>query len=302
MPHPTNQPSDTNPLMSNALFLVIVLVLIDSLHFVFGRALIPYLPPTAASFWYMLVATIEIAIFAAVRRQIDWRVLRDNLKFFLIIGFLIGSATAMSYVAVTYIDPGTASLVARINAVFGLGLGYFFLKERLGRSEWIGAVVAIVGVVIITFQTGGESGMLWLGALFVLASSFTYALHAAIVKKQGGDIDFLNFFLFRMIAATMFLFIFTVGRGELSWPKGADLWWILLLAGTVNVVIGRALYYIVLRRMRFSMLTIFLTLSPAATVLWSFVLFGKLPSLQSMVGGTVVIGGVLLVTLGRRKS
>ncbi len=296
----TNPSSNVNRLMNNAPFIMITLVMIDSLHFVFARLLLPHLPPTTSSFFYMTMATIELALFAAVRRQIDWRVLRDNLKFFLVIGFLIGIATAMSFTSVAYIDPGTASLVARSSAIFGLGFGYFWLKERLGRGEWIGTAVAIIGVVVITFQPGGESSLLWLGALLVLASSFTYAMHAAIVKKQGGEIDFMSFFLFRMMTSILFLFIFAVGRGEWAWPKGAEVWLILILAATINVAISRALYYMVLRRFKLSMLTIFLTLSPAITVLWSFVLFGKLPSLQSVVGGTIVIGGVILVALSKR--
>ncbi len=297
MSHPAPQPSPANILLNNTPLIVIIFILVDSLHFVFARLLLPYLSPTAASFLYMTVATIEIGLYTAVRRQIDWRVLRDNLKFFLIIGFLIGSASAGSFVAILYIDPGAASLVARSNVIFGLGLGYVWLKERLGRGEWAGAAIAVIGVIIITFQPGGESGRLWLGALLVLLSTFTYALHAAIVKKQGNEIDFINFFLFRMMASVFFLFIFTVALGELTWPKGTQIWWILLLTGTVNVIVSRSLYYIVLRRFKLSMLIIFLTLSPAVTVAWSYILFGDLPSLQSAIGGTIVIGGIFLVAL-----
>ncbi len=282
--------------------MVIALVLVDSLHFVFARLLQPYLPPTTASFYYMTLALVQIAIFAAVTRKIDWRVFRDNVGFFLVIGFLISLATSGSFAAVSYIDPGTASLLARMGTIFALGFGIFWLKERLDRGEKIGAALAVVGVFIISFQPGDRSSTLWLGTLLVLASTFSYSLHAAIVKRHGGEIDFTNFLLFRMLTSCLFLLIFTVGRGEMVLPSAREAWLILLLAATVNVTISRSLYYLVMRCIDLSILTILLTLSPVITILWSFALFGEWPTPQSLLGGTAVIMGVVLVTWSRRGT
>jgi drug/metabolite transporter (DMT)-like permease len=282
--------------------IVIMLLLVDSLHFVFARLLRPYLPPTTSSFYYMTVATIQIALFAAVRRQINWRIFRDHAWFFMIIGLLIAAATAMSFSAVTYIDPGTASLLSRMNTIFAMGFGLFWLKERLSPKEKMGAVVAVIGVFIISFQLGDTSSQLWLGTVLVLGATFAYALHAAVVKRHGEEMDFTNFFLFRMMTSILFLLIFAVGRGEMVWPTGPQVWWILLLAGTVNVTISRSVYYLVLRRFKLTNLTILLTLSPAVTILWSLALFGERPSLQGILGGVVVIIGVILATMRRRNG
>lgn len=282
--------------------IIIVLLVVDSLHFVFARLLLPYLPPVTSSFYYMTIATVQIALYAAVRRQIDWRIFRDNVKFFLIIGFLIAAATTLSYAAVAYIDPGTASLIARMSTIFALALGIFWLKERLIRGEKVGAVLAVIGVIIITFQLGDRSEFLWLGTLLVLLSTFSYALHAAIVKKEGEEIDFTNFFLFRMVSSCLFLFIFAVGSGQLVWPTGQQIWLILLVTATVNVTISRSLYYLVLRRFKLTIMTIILTLSPVITIVWSVALFGEQPSLQGMIGGTAVVLGVMIVTMSRRNK
>lgn len=281
--------------------IVFVLLVVDSLHYVFARLLLPYLPPVTSSFYYMTIATVQIALFAAVTRRIDWSILRAHLRFFLIIGFLIATSTTFSYAAVVYIDPGTAALIARMNTIFALALGIFWLKEKLVRGEILGTLLAVVGVFVISFQWGNGGDYTWLGTLLVLASTFLYALHAAIVKKEGEDIDFLNFFLFRMMASSFFLFIFAVGRRELIWPTGREVWLILLVTATVNVTISRSLYYLVLRRFRLTIMTVILTLSPVITILWSMALFGERPSLQGLVGGTAVILGVMLVTWSRRK-
>jgi len=286
--------------------IVLILLLAESLHFVFARLLLPYLPPVTSSFYYMTVATVQIGLYAAVTRRIKWRIFRENALFFLIIGFLIAAATSMSFSSVAYIDPGTASMIARMNTIFTLGFGIFWLKESMVRGEKIGAIIAIIGVFVISFQPGDGSRALWLGPVLVLGSNFAYALHAAIVKRQGESLDPTNFLLFRMMTSILFLFIFAVWRGEMTWPgggpTGGEVWWVLLLVATVNVTISRSLYYVALRRFRLSILTVLLTLSPVATILWSLALFGERPTLQGLLGGTAVILGVVFVTLSKRKK
>jgi drug/metabolite transporter (DMT)-like permease len=217
------------------------------------------------------------------------------------VGFLVAAATAISFAAVAYIDPGSASLIAQTYTIFTLGLGLFWLRERLRPLQLAGAALAIVGVFVISFQPGETADLLRFGALLVLVSNLFYALHTAVVKRYGDGIEFGNFFLFRVASTALFLLLFSLGRGELSWPTPTA-WLILLLVGTLNITVSRVLYYLALRRLQMSIHTILLTLSPALTILWSLALFGERPSPQGFVGGTVIVAGVFLVTVSRNRK
>lgn len=295
---PTETISRPARLADNATLLVAALLLVDSLHYVFARLLVPYLPVSVSALYVLGVGMVETAVFLGLQGKINLAVWRRHLWFFLVVGLLVATATTLSYTAVTYIDPGTASMLAQMSTVFALGFGLFWLRERLSRMELVGALLAIAGVFIISFQPGDY---LRLGTLFVLASTFAYALHAAVVKRYGGEIEFANFFLFRVASTTGFLLLFAVGRGELQWP-GWPAWGYLLLAGTVDVVISRVLYYLALRRLQISIHAILLTLSPVITILWSWLLFSSWPSWQGIGGGMAVIVGVILVTLSKRAG
>jgi drug/metabolite transporter (DMT)-like permease len=282
----------------NAPVVIAVLLMVDSLHFVFARLLVPYLPGGTSAFYVLAIATVEVAIFLAIRREIHFDVFRGNLRFFLIIGLLVATSTTFNYVAVAYIDPGTASLLAQTSTIFALALSLIWLREHLNRLEVVGGLVAVMGVFIIDFQTGDY----WqLGSLLVLASSFMYALHAAIVKRNGSELDFRNFCLWRVVSTPGFLLIFTVARDQLVWPEPRA-WIILVAAGTIDVVISRMLYYLALRRLRMSFHTVILTLSPVITILWSIALFGELPTLQGLIGGAAVLAGVAIITVDRSRT
>lgn len=286
------------PSASSGVFLLAALLVIDSLHFVFARLLLPHISPGVSAMYVLAIGTLEVGTIGFLRGRLRLDVLRKDMGFFLAIGFLVAANTNINYEAVAFIDPGAASLLGKTSVLFSLGLGLFWLREQLSPAQLVGAAVAVVGAFVIAFQPGDY----WrLGSLLVVVSSFMYALHAAIVKRHGGEIDFLNFFFFRLLCTSGFLFLFALGRGALAWPS-LKAWPLLVLVGTVSVGVGRMLYYVALRWLKMSVHSIVLTLTPVATVLWSLLLFDVVPSTRQIVGGTAVILGVLTVTVQRYRS
>jgi len=271
------------------------LLIVDSFHYIFARLLLPHIHPTASAFFVLAVATVEVALFAAARRQLTWRVARIHFWFFAAVGFLIAASTVLSYSAIAYIDPGTAAMLGKTGVIISLLLSLFWLHERLNRTQAVGAALAVLGAITISFHPGD---VLQWGALLILLSTFLYAVHTAIVKRWGGAIAFLDFFVFRLFFTTLFLLGFVVGDGHLIWPDAAT-WLLLLVAGTVDVVISRALYYQTLRLFPMSIHTIILTLSPVVAIAAALLLFGEFPGVQELIGGAFVLAGVFIVNRAR---
>lgn len=276
----------------NTVSLFALLLLVDSLHFVFARALLPYMAPTASAMYVIGMGTAQVTVYALIRGRIDWRALRTYRLFFLSIGFFIAASTVLNYMAVAYIDAGTASMLGKMTTLWSMLLGLIWLREELTRKQAAGALVALLGVFIVSFQPGDY---LRLGALMIVVATLLYALHAALVKRYGGEMDFLTFFLFRLLFSTFWLVIIAAAARALVWPE-PRVWAILLLAGTVDVTISRALYYSALRRLPITLFAAILTLSPVIAVGWSFLLFGDFPRPQQLLGGLAVLVGVLLTT------
>ena len=265
----------------------------ESLFWVFTRALLPHLPPATSGFWMVAIATVEVAIIA--RGRVRLATLARHRWFFLTIGLLVGVNTNLGFVAVRYVEPGTAALLSRTSIVFSVALGVLWLGERLTRVQSAGAAIAIAGAVTVSAQPGDH---VHAGSLIVVFATMLYALHSAVVKRYGGDIPFLEFFFFRLAATSAVLFVLGAAQGQFVRPSGRA-WLILLTAGTVNVVLSRGLYYLALRRLDMTKLTIALTLSPVVTWLWAVPLFGGRPGVIEVVGGLAILTGVIVVSASR---
>jgi drug/metabolite transporter (DMT)-like permease len=294
----TNHPaSEKSRLADRRLPIIAVLLILDSLHFVLARLLVSFMPATVAALYVMAIATVVVGLVGLGLGRIHLGNLRTSLLFFLLIGFLVGASTALGFEAVAFIDPGTASFLAKASILFGLGFSFIWLRERLTGVQIGGALIAVVGLVFLTFQPGDYFR---LGALMMLGASFMYAMHTAVVKRYGGEFEIVEFLFFRLLCTTLFLLLFTTARQQLLWPD-ARAWPWLILVGTVDVAVSRTLYYVALRRIPLSLHTIVLALSPVAAVGWSMMLFGTAVTAQQVIGGAAVIAGVLIVTLNQER-
>jgi drug/metabolite transporter (DMT)-like permease len=278
--------------------LVLALLVVDGLHFVFARALHDRLPPVLSVLVVLSVATAQVAAFALARGQLRLATFWRHRWLFLAIGALVALSTTLNYTAVEFVDPGAASLLSQSSIVFGLALGLIWLRERLTFQQWLGAALTLAGVAIITFQPGDYFRI---GSLLVIGSSLLYALHAALVKRFAGGLDFADFFFWRLASTAGFLGLAVSAQGVWRWPDG-ETWLLLGVAGTVDVVISRTLYYLSLRRLNITIHSLVLTFSPVVAGLWSLALFGVQPSAQALLGGLAVIIGIAVVTLRRESN
>jgi len=289
----------SNPgLPADRYLLIAVMVLLDSVHYVAARLLLPLVPPGSSALYVLAIATAQVALYGLARKRLNLGAFREHKWSLLAIGFLVATATNLSFQAVRFIDPGTASLLSQTSTLFALGFSLLWLRERLSLVQASGAVVALAGALTITFQRGDY---LRVGALIVVSASFMYSFHAAVSKKYTGDMEFLDFFFFRLLCSTAFLLPLAWSTGDLVWPASRA-WPLLFLVATFDVAISRALYYIALQRLKMSVHAIALTASPLLAVIWATLLFDTRPTLRQLLGGVAVILGTLVVVSQRRRN
>ena len=284
--------SETRVGRARGIALIVSLLMIDSLHYVFARLVFPYIDPGLGAFYVIAFAALEIGLLGLVRRRLRLAPLLRMWPTFLAIGLCVAVSTNLNYAAMAYIDPGVAAMVGKMTVLFSLGFGLFWLGDRFSLGQGVGTAIAVVGLAVISFQPGDYLG---LGTLMILLSTFIYALHAALTKRNMGEVDLLNFFFYRLLLTAAFLALFNLARGEMALPS-REAFPILLLVATVDVVISRLLYYRTLRKLDMSVFAVALAASPVAAVIWSRFLFDVFPTVQQLLGGICILFGVALVT------
>ncbi|KGP01828.1 EamA [Alcaligenes faecalis] len=112
---------------------------------------------------------------------------RPNIPFryVVIYGFIFGLGMwgIINYGIQVGVHPGVASLLIQLSAFFTMGWGALLFKERLRATQWLGALIAFVGLVgIILSQGGGDATF---GLVLVVLSAVSWSIGNVIIKLSG---------------------------------------------------------------------------------------------------------------------
>ncbi len=222
---------------------------------------------------------------------IDWKLEHDwnSIGYGLIIGILgAGGALALMSGA---IENGPAYLIFPIislSPVITIIISIIFLKERASKRGWIGIIIALIAIPLLSYQGSGHSvnGILWLP--FALIVFIVWGVQAVFMKLANRTMKAESIFFYMMLSGIMLapIALFMTDFSEpITWGfKGPYLTFFVQLLNSIGALcIVYALRYG--KAIVVSPLTN--AVAPMITVALSLIIYSVIPH-------TVVITGMLL--------
>jgi drug/metabolite transporter (DMT)-like permease len=140
-----------------------------------------------SSLWMILLMTVKGKMIEAFK----YMVTRNGL--IILLASLFGGPFGMTcyLLGIHYIG---ATFTASISSLFpGIGalLAFIFLKERIGRRAWLGIVLSITGVIILSYMpsAGSSNDHFILGVLLAIGSAIGWGLEGVICAWGLKDDD-----------------------------------------------------------------------------------------------------------------
>jgi drug/metabolite transporter (DMT)-like permease len=218
----------------------------------------------------------------------------------------VAGAQLCFFSAVQYLSVGTALLLEYLAPVLLIGWQWFRTKNRPTNSVFLGAVIAMAGMVFVLDVLNGLTlnplGVLWgLGAALCLCGYFLMSDH------RGGSGDSVSPMLMTTVGTGVgALVVLGVGATGLL-PMSFELrdtalagltvpWWLPVL---VLVLVAAAFAYltgiIAVRRLGSSIASFVALTEVIFAVVFAMLLLGQTPSLSQLVGGVLVLAGIAIV-------
>jgi O-acetylserine/cysteine efflux transporter len=165
------------------LLLALAVVAVWGSNFVVIKWALAVMPPFLLGFLRFAIALVPALLFVP-RPAVRWPLLAAY-------GALIGAGQfGLLYLAIDgHIAPGLASLVIQTQVFFTIGLAMWADGERLRPVQALALALAVLGVVLIGVNTGGEVSALGLGLVLLAALSWAGGNQVA---RRMGRVDMLG--------------------------------------------------------------------------------------------------------------
>ena len=133
-------------------------------------------------------------------------------------------------------SPMNAGIIMALNPIMVAVLSFFWLKERLTRTQWIGISIGALGAIALTTY-GTKSVQAQLGDLFLLGNSLSYAVYLLLVKPLMQKYPPLVVITWVFTFGTFFLLAFPPLYGDINQTDLNTIPWFIWLK-IIYVVVG----------------------------------------------------------------
>jgi drug/metabolite transporter (DMT)-like permease len=208
----------------------------------------------------------------------------------------LGFTTVAHSLALVYTSPIWVSLFS-----------WWLLGEPLPRHKWLGIVVTLVGMVVLSgFEPGWTPRML-IGDAMALGSAITFGIYSATGRAQRSRYPLWLYAGAVYAMAGLWLLPLAGWAFAGDWQRltrsgggvvdlGPALASVAVL-GVFPLGIGHTLYNAALRRTHPTRVNIIATQEVTGGILLSWWLLGEVPTVNALVGALIMLAGVIQVVL-----
>lgn len=256
------------------------------------------LNPESALFYWYLFALLANGLFLVVRRKVGLIVTRGFRNVFFGLGGINTVFGLLYFWLIANLGPSPTAFFVRFSTVFVILLGMVLFREKATRQQLVGMLMATAGAIVLSYspQVG-----ISLFALVAVVACLSLSLGDVWSKKFVAGIDPELLSAGRLAGTMFYTMLFALAVGQLQLLPAANLPW-MFVGGSVSAFGRFYLWFEAIKRIDVSKAIVVMTFEPVVTVLLNLAVFQSFPSLQQLVGGSVIVTGILLLVLQTKSS
>jgi len=254
-------------------------------------------PPISSGFYRIFVAWLVLAPYCIIKGNL--RIARRDLFIAVLGGVVFGADIAIWNISLTKISATISTLLANLAPVWVGLLSFLILRKRSGVLFWVGTWVAILGMIILV----GFQNILHLqfniGLVYALIASLFYATYIMITKGILRNIGTLTFMFYNMLAASVFLVIICLLKGDELLRFSTPTWFYMIGMGLICQLAGWITINYSLHFLPATKVSIALLSQTVIAGIWAALLLHETLDFKEIAGSVIVLAGIAVTFLKR---
>jgi len=272
-------------------------VLLFGLAGLFGKLII--LPAVIIVLGRVSIAAISIAIYIKANKKISFNLSnkRDytNLLF---LGILLAFHWFSFFHSIQLSTVAIGLLAFSSFPVFTAFLEPFYFKESFEIKNIILSLITLLGIFLVVpkFDLNNDISK---GAIWGIFSGLSFALLTLFNRKYVQKYSAITISFYQNLAASIILFAFLFIKKPILQLQDIGL---LILLGTLFTAFSHIIYIKGLETIKARTASIISSLEPVYGIVFAIILLGEIPAFRTIIGGLIILGIALYVSLRKEKS
>lgn len=268
-----------------------VAVVLFGLAGLFGKWL--FLSPLIIALGRVFFASLSLLLFFLLSKQ-NMRILpRKNYAIFILLGLILAVHWAAFFQSIQISTVAVGLLSYSSFPVFTAFLEPLFFREKVEMSAIFYALLCVVGIFLIIPRFDLNNSV-YKGVLWGLIAGFTFSILTILNRKLSQRYSSLLITFYQDFWATLFLLpFFFIMKPRLD---NRDII-LLLILGIFCTALSHSLFIKGMRHLKAQTAAIISSLEPVYGIIMALFILKEVPSLRTILGGIVILGTTLAVTL-----
>lgn len=279
-------------------FFLGIVVLTWGANFGIVKSAYDYFPPLLFGALRFTVMGI-LLLFATLWREKEIRIRKEDWGRVIMVGALgLGLYQVFWSLGLNLTSPSNSALILSIQPLLGVLYVDLIKKEHVGRQQYWGMLLALVGVVLVILKPTAKlhfSLETLPGDLLTLMAGFCSAIFFSVWSKPLlKTYSPLRLMSYCMIIGSLVLWIVSPFSAQpVVWGQVLEkTWWSMGYAVVFSGMLGHVFWYEGLERIGVTKSMVYLYFIPIWAVVFNFLMMGETIFLQQILGGVLILLGV----------
>jgi drug/metabolite transporter (DMT)-like permease len=212
-------------------------------------------------------------------------------------------ASTLDFLGLQYVTAGVGRLLLFLYPTIVVILSALFFRKPIRRRDGLALAATYAGVALVLSNAlGGDNENILLGAALVFGSAVAYAVYLVIGAEIAQKIGAIRFAAYAVSAACVGCILqFLALRPLSALDLPGEVYLLAIVIAAVCTVIPIFMTAEALRRIGANQVAMIGAVGPVSSIGFGMMLLGETMSWIQSLGAALVIGGVILATVERKK-
>ncbi|WP_077619602.1 DMT family transporter [Bacillus sinesaloumensis] len=208
-----------------------------------------------------------------------------------IIGIFLYLAFALQTVGLVYTTPSKNAFLTAVNVVIVPFIAFFIYKRKMNMYEWIGALLAITGIGVLSLRFSGDVNI---GDLLTLLCAVGFAFHIFYTAQFVKDEDPVLLTIIQMSVATILGFLVVIFKGETTFSMDIEGVSNVLYLGVFSTTIAFLLQTVAQKYTTETNAAIILSTEALWGTVFSVILLSEVLTIKMIIGAILILCAIII--------